>query len=202
MKKQDFLNHLSRELEKTSHKDTEKIIAHYQELFHRGLEQGRTEEEIVASLGTPQAIARYHNAHHMISLAELELSLLNLMHAVKAVLSLSVSNLVLVLGPVLGVVGAMAALFIAGAAVGIMGLLLFTGVLVNLFQPGFFPVPSYFYSDGLTAAATIFMSVGFTALGMLFLIGDYYLWRILYRGTLRYLHFHLRLTRKEETYAQ
>ena len=94
----------------------------------------------------------------------------------------------------------MAALFIAGAAVGIMGLLLFTGVLVNLFQPGFrFQV---IYSDGLTAAATLFMSVGFTALGMLFLIGDYYLWRILYRGTLRYLHFHLRLTRKEETYAQ
>ena len=64
VKKQRFSESPEQELEKTSHKDTEKIIAHYQELFHRGLEQGRTEEEIVASLGTPQAIARYHNAHH------------------------------------------------------------------------------------------------------------------------------------------
>lgn len=202
MNQQEFLNDLHSQLETISHENTESIVAHHQEFFRIGQEQGRTEEEIIASLGTPQTIARYYQAHHMINLAELESSIFNLIHAIKAVLSLGISNLVLVLGPVLGVAGAMAALFTAGAAVSIAGLLLFIGVLVNLLQPGVFQIPALLYSDGLTAAATLCMSVGLTALGMLFLIGDYYLWRILYRGTLRYLHFRLRLTRKEDTYAQ
>jgi uncharacterized membrane protein len=197
-----FLRELRSELEKISHENTESIVAHHQEFFRIGAEQGQSEEEIAASLGSPQAIARYYQAHHMISLAELELSILNLFHAVKAVLSLGISNLVVVLGPVLGVAGAMTALFTAGVAVSLAGLLLFIGVIVNLLQPGFLQIPALFYTDSLTAAATIFMSIGFTALGMLFLIGDYYLWRILYRGTLRHLHFHLRLTRKEDTCAQ
>jgi hypothetical protein len=96
----------------------------------------------------------------------------------------------------------MAALLSAGAAVSLAGLFLFGGVLLNLLEPGIVNIPSAFYSDGLTAAATLCMSVGFIALGLLFLIGDYYLGRILYRGTLRHLHFHLRLPRREDTYAQ
>ncbi len=43
------------------------------------MEQGQTEEEIAANLGSPpQAIAGYYEAHHMIGLAELESSLRNL----------------------------------------------------------------------------------------------------------------------------
>lgn len=202
---QEFLQDLQLELDKISHldqADKTSIITAYQELFRIGLEQGRTEEEIAASLGSPHNIARYHQAHHLITLAELESSLRNLIHAIKAVLKLGISNLVLVLGPVLGVAGAMTALLAAGMAVSCAGLFLFVGVLSNLIQPGLIDIPGVWYSDGFTAAATMSMSVGLTALGLLFLIGDYYLWRILYRGTLRYLHFHLRLNRKEDTYAQ
>lgn len=202
MNQQEFLQALYYELDKISHVDKTSIIAAHQELFRIGLEQGRTEDEIAASLGNPQAVARYYQAHHLISLAELDLSLHNLFHAVTAVLKLGISNLVLVLGPVLGMAGAMAALFTAGAAVCIAGLFLLTGVLANLLQPGAVAIPGVLYTDSITAAATICMSIGFTALGLLFLIGDYYLWRILYRGTLRYLYFHLRLNRKEDTYAQ
>jgi uncharacterized membrane protein len=199
---QDFVNALYLELEKIPHADKEGIIAHYQEIFRIGLEQGQTEEEIAAHLGSPHTIADYYEAHHMIGLAELESSLRNLFLAVKAVLHLGISNLILILGPVLGVFGAMAALLAAGAAVSLAGLFLFGGVLVNLQQPGIIDIPPALYSDGLTAAATLCMSVGFISLGLLFLIGDYYLGRILYRGTLRHLDFHLRLTRKEDTYAQ
>ena len=202
MNQHDFLNALRLELEKVPHVDKEDIIAHHQEYFRIGLEQGQTEEEIAANLGSPQAIAGYYEAHHMIGLAELESSLRNLFYAIKAVLRLGISNLVLILGPVLGVFGAMAALLSAGAAVSLAGLFLFGGVLLNLLEPGIVNIPSAFYSDGLTAAATLCMSVGFIALGLLFLIGDYYLGRILYRGTLRHLHFHLRLPRREDTYAQ
>lgn len=202
MNQQEFLQALQLELDKISHIDKAGILAAHQELFRIGLEQGRTEEEIAASLGSPHAIAHYYQAHHLITLAELESSFYNLIYAVKAVLKLGISNLVLVLGPVLGVAGAMTALLAAGMAVSFAGLFLIIGVLSNLIQPGIINIPEVWYSDGLTAAATISMSVGLTALGLLFLIGDYYLWRILYRGTLRYLHFHLRLKRKEDTYAQ
>lgn len=205
MNQQEFLQALQLELDKISHidkADKGNILKTHQELFRMGLEQGRTEEEIAASLGSPHAIARYYQAHHLITLAELESSFRNLIHAIKAVLKLGFANLVLVLGPVLGVAGAMVALLAAGMAVSFTGLFLMIGVLANLIQPGIIDIPALWYSDGLTAAATISMSVGLAALGLLFLIGDYYLWRILYRGTLRYLHFHLRLNRKEDTYAQ
>ena len=202
MNQQDFLNALYLELDKIPHADKAGIIAHYQKIFRIGLEQGQTEEEIAADLGSPHAIAGYYEAHHMIGLAELESSLRNLFYAIKAVLRLGISNLILILGPVLGVFGAMAALLAAGAAVSLAGLFLFGGVLVNLRQPGIIDIPPALYSDGLTAAATLCMSVGFIALGLLFLIGDYYLGRILYRGTLRHLDFHLRLPRREDTYAQ
>jgi uncharacterized membrane protein len=199
---QDFLNALYLELEKLPYVNKDGLVAHYQNIFRMGLELGQTEEEIAAQLGSPQAIAGYYEAHHMIGLAELESSLRNLFYATKAVLRLGISNLVLILGPVLGVFGAMAALLAAGAAVSLAGIFLFGGVLLNLLQPGIADIPPAFYSDGLTAAATLCMSVGFIALGLLFLIGDYYLGRILYRGTLRHLDFHLRLTRREDTYAQ
>ncbi len=202
MNQQDFFNALQLELEKIPHADKEGIIAYHQEIFRAGLEQGQTEEEIAANLGSPQAIAGYYEAHHLIGLAELESSLGNLFYAIKAVLRLGISNLVLILGPVLGVAGAMIAMLSAGAAVSIAGLLLFSGILLNLLQPGIIDIPTALYSDSLTAAAILCMSVGFIALGLLFLIGDYYLGRILYRGTLRHLHFHLRLPRREDTYAQ
>jgi uncharacterized membrane protein len=78
----DFLNALRLELEKVPHVDKEGIIAHHQEFFRIGLEQGQTEEEIAANLGSPQAIAGYYEAHHMIGLAELESSLRNLFSAI------------------------------------------------------------------------------------------------------------------------
>ncbi|HOQ08535.1 MAG TPA: DUF1700 domain-containing protein [Syntrophomonadaceae bacterium] len=203
MNQQEFLQALELELDKISHLDKSQkveILDAHRELFRLGMEQSRTEEEIAASLGTPQAIARYYQAHQLITLAELEASFLNLFRAIKAVLKLGIANLVLVLGPVLGVAGAMTALLAAGLVVSCSGLFLLIGVIANLIQPGIVHISDLWYSDSLTAAATISMSIGLAALGMLFLIGDYYLWRILYRGTLRYLR--LRLNRKEDTYAQ
>lgn len=202
MNQQDFMENLRYELQRRSHVDQDDILANHLEFFRIGIEEGRTEEEIAASLGSPRSIARYYKAHQMIRLAETESSIHNIIHAVIAFLSLGAFNLVLVLGPFLGIAGAMVSLLTAGAAVSIGGVLLFAGVLLNLIEPGSINIPVALYSDGLTAAASMSMAVGFTALGLLFLIGDYYLGRIFYRGTLRHLNFHLRLPGRRIRNAQ
>lgn len=197
MKRQEFLKSLYQELAPIPDRDRQKIISDYEQHFERGREEGQTEADMAAALESPKSIARFYKADYMLKKAEQESSAHNIMHAVGAMLGLGVFNLILVLGPFLGMTGALTALFVAGAAVSITGVLLFAGVLLSIAEPGSMNLSPALYSDGLTAAATLSMSVGLAASGLLFLIGDYYLGRIFYRGTLRYLNFHLRL-RKEE----
>lgn len=201
MNQQEFIHSLHRELEQLPHNERKEIIADYKQHFLVYLRQGKSEEEIASLLGTPKSIAKLYKAEYRVKQAELESSAHNILHAVGAVLSLGLFNLLMVLGPFLGMVGALMALFCAGAAVSLTGVILFAGSLVSIFIPGAVDLPAALSSNTLTLAATLSMSVGFAAMGLLFIIGDYYLGRIFYRGTLRYLRFHIRLSRKEDPHA-
>mgnify|MGYP000931831918 FL=1 len=58
MKKSEFLERLRREIRNLPYDEVEKTITYYEEIISDRMEDGASEEEAVASLGTPEAIAR------------------------------------------------------------------------------------------------------------------------------------------------
>ncbi|MBC2328770.1 DUF1700 domain-containing protein [Listeria swaminathanii] len=57
MNKQDFLNELNQRLELLDPKERRELLSDYQEHFRNGIEAGKSEEQIVFDLGTPEEIA-------------------------------------------------------------------------------------------------------------------------------------------------
>ncbi|EIA6623237.1 DUF1700 domain-containing protein [Listeria monocytogenes] len=57
MNKQDFLNELNQRLELLDPKERRELLSDYQEHFRNGIEAGKSEEQIVFDLGSPEEIA-------------------------------------------------------------------------------------------------------------------------------------------------
>ncbi|MCD2252654.1 HAAS signaling domain-containing protein [Listeria marthii] len=57
MNKQDFLNELNQRLELLDPKERRELLSDYQEHFRNGIDAGKSEEQIVFDLGTPEEIA-------------------------------------------------------------------------------------------------------------------------------------------------
>ncbi|MBC1422683.1 HAAS signaling domain-containing protein [Listeria seeligeri] len=57
MNKQDFLNELNQRLELLDPRERRELLSDYQEHFRNGLAEGKSEEQIVFDLGTPEEIA-------------------------------------------------------------------------------------------------------------------------------------------------
>ncbi|MFA5421988.1 MAG: DUF1700 domain-containing protein [Bacilli bacterium] len=58
MKKKEFLDNLRREIRNLPYDEVEKTITYYEEIISDRMEDGATEDDAVASLGSPEAIAR------------------------------------------------------------------------------------------------------------------------------------------------
>ena len=89
--------------------------------------EGKTENQIVESLGSPKQLTKELLADYHIEKMEITSSTRNMFRSVWAVIGLGFVNLVIVLGPFLGLIALLAAGWIAGVT-GIMSPLL---VLAN-----------------------------------------------------------------------
>lgn len=67
MKKNEFLDKLRLEIHSLPYDEVEKTIAYYDEMISDRMEDGSSEDEAVASLGTPESIARDLLAHQPFS---------------------------------------------------------------------------------------------------------------------------------------
>jgi len=57
MKKEEFLNELKRELNFLNQEDLDEVIADQEEFIRDAMSSGRSEEEVLSSLGTPKSFA-------------------------------------------------------------------------------------------------------------------------------------------------
>jgi uncharacterized membrane protein len=171
-----------------SYADKKEILSDYEEHFRGGLEDGKTEEEISASLGQPRAIAKSYRADYLVQQAHSDHSAGNILRAILAVMSLSLFNLIVVLGPFMGLVGAFIGLWAAGIATTVAGAAMALAILVQPFLP--------FVVTGLGASARIgvlFLGVGLSSLGLLACIGLCYMTVWFYKGMVKYLQFNLKI---------
>lgn len=190
MTKQEFIDILTRSLGSLPLGDRDEILFDYEEHFRIGLAEGKAEEEIANSLGDPRTIARQFNADYHVKQAEADATVSNTFKAVMATLGLGFFNLIFVLGPFLGLLGALFGLFIAAGAIIISGIALFAATIFGPFIP--IAVDSTFIMMASPAAA-FFVSVGLVSLGLLFMIGNVYLVKYFFIGTVRYLKFNMKI---------
>ncbi|MDW7651893.1 MAG: DUF1700 domain-containing protein [Bacillota bacterium] len=190
MNRQEFIDTLNRLLNQLSAADRDEIIYDYQEHFRIGLEEGKSEEQIAASLGDPKVIAKQFHVDYLVKRAEEDTSVTNTFKAVLATLGLGFFNLVVVLGPFLGLAGAILGLFVASGAIIIAGIAVFGAAIFGPVLPLSFNAG---YAMTFNPAAMLFLSVGLVCLGLLFLIGNVYLAKYFFIGTVQYLKFNMKI---------
>jgi uncharacterized membrane protein len=170
------------------------IISDYTEHFRMGKAEGRSEEELFCSLGSPEDVSREIRAAHLVKKAEDVTSCRNILHAVLATIGLGLFNLVFVLFPFIILVLLLLVVFIVGIAFVVCGPV--AGVFALLQLAG---IPAF--AIWLSPAAGIFFSTGITTLGLLLVIGDYFLARFFYRIGIRYLKWNIGVITGTETLA-
>jgi uncharacterized membrane protein len=160
------------------------IVSDYSEHFRMGLANGRTDEELWRSLGSPDDVAREIKAMHLVKRAENMKSCGNIFHAVIATLGLGLFNLVFVLAPFLLLICMLLVVFIIGVMFAVFGPFAFGYSILQLAG-----LPAF--AIWLDPAAGMFISIGITTTGLLLVIWDYYLARFFYRVGIKYLKWNI-----------
>ena len=186
MNKKEFLGRLSELIKDIPEEEKKDILFDYEEHFRIGLEKGRKEEEIAASLGDPKVIAKQSRASCILKEAEKTTSASNIIRAIFAAVGLGFFNLVIVLGPAIGLIGILVALFASAFAITVSGVAVLFGTLIG-------PVFAWNVYIPFTAVVSIPLGIGLTALGLLSLIGAFYLAKFFYKLSIGYLKMNLQI---------
>ena len=180
MTKEEFLNKLNEALRGLSLNERRDILQDYEEHFVIGLEEGKTEAEIAERLGSPSSIGKELLASYHIDRVEQSVTAGNILRAIWAVIGLGFFNLVIVLGPFIGLVGVICGLWVASLGFTVSPLLVIFDFLVH---PGTFELFS------------LFVSIGLCGLGILLGAGMYFVTKVLNKGFIRYLKFNVSLVK-------
>lgn len=180
MNKEQFLKILSEEIRKLPKEEREDILRDFQEHFQFGMEEGKTEEEIAQSLGSPKQIAKELVASYHVDKVTETTTISNILRATWAVIGLGFFNLTIVLGPFLALVGIVAGGWLTGLSFVISPVF---ALLNAVFDPGTFQIFEFFVSLALC---------GF---GLLLIIGMFYVTKALTKLFIRYLKFNVNLVK-------
>lgn len=180
MNKKQFLNELDSRLQKLPSSEREDILQDFEAHFAFGMEEGKSEEEIAQSLGSPQQIAKELKATYHIGKVEEKASTGNIFRAVFAAISLGFFNFIIVLGPFIGLVAVVIAGWFVGAS------FLFSPILAIL-NPVFVP--------GTFEWFDLFASILLCGLSIFVLLGMYYVTKILTKIFIKYLRWNVDLVK-------
>lgn len=176
MNKEQFLKQLNDGLGKLPEYEREDIIQDFHEHFDIGLNEGKSEQEIISSLGSPQKIAKEMVATYFVDQVETSSSAGNVMRATWAVIGLGFFNLIIVLGPFIGIVAIVLGGWVMSAGFTVAPLLVLLNRLI-------YPSSLHLFD--------LFTSIALCGLGLFIGVGMYYLTRAAISGFNRYLKFNI-----------
>lgn len=180
MNQGQFLSKLKEAIQTLPQAERDDILYDYEEYFSNGLADGKTEEEISASLGSPEQLGKELSAVYYVDAVQDNGTTGNFFRAFWAVISISFFNLLIVAGPLI----ALAALLFSGWVVAVSFSLTLVGVLINtLIYPEIFEPFNLFLSTGLTGA------------GLLIGIGMYAVTGWMKRWFVKYFQFNVRMVK-------
>lgn len=172
-----------------SREDLEDILSDYTEHFSIGRAEGRSEEDLCRSLGSPEDVAREIRATYLVEKAEQARSAENIWHAVLATLGLGLFNLIFVLIPFILLVVLLVIVFVAGLVMLVAGPLL---LLVAVLQLCGVAIAIPWWSSPVPG---IFISIGLVFAGIIVVILAIHLARVFYRLAIRYMKWNIHVIR-------
>jgi len=192
MQKNEYLRKLDLSLSGISESERKDILADYVEHFEMGVLDGRTEEEISESLGDPRSIGKEYTAVSLVKKAENSPSAGGLGRAILATIGLGLFNLIVVLIPFICIITILAVLLVIGFSFCCAGPILTGGAVLEMLG---IVTGILFFS----VHAAIFLGIGLTCLGLLIIIGEFWLARLLYRIGIRYLKWNIAVIHGSES---
>lgn len=184
MSKDQFINELRSNLSGLSEEEIEDILYDYKEHFQIGTSKGKTETEISKKLGDPKNIAKMYKASSKINEAENNPSTKNILKAIFSAMALGLFNFIIVLGPFIAVVAIIAIIYFISIGFVLGGVGTFFGTIVTPFLP-------YKIYLNVNPITSISFGIGLTALGLLLLLLSFYMTKLLYKATVKYLKWNL-----------
>lgn len=189
MNREQFLSQLRRSLGRSAEADKREILADYEEHFKVGVAEGRSEEDIAKALGNPSAIGKAFQIESLADNTRTGWKVADVFRAVFASISLGFFNIIVVLGPFLGLVGVLIGMWagVAGLALGGIGGI--AGAIAG-------PFLQHVLGFGVTVGNVLFLLFAGTAaaaLGVLAAIGMAWVTRQFFVLTARYVTFNARI---------
>ncbi|APB38012.1 MULTISPECIES: HAAS signaling domain-containing protein [Heyndrickxia] len=178
MNKKQFLSKLESSLKNLPANERQDILQDFEEHFAIGLQEGKTEEQMSASLGSPHQIAKDMVAAYHLERVETKATFGNILRAVWATIGLGFFNLVIVLGPFIALAGIIFSGWITG--------------IVFLASPFLFLINILLYPETFTLFY-LFVSIATCGIGFFVVIGMYFATRTLMQGFIRYLRWNVNL---------
>ena len=189
MNRDEFLKALRKELSGIPKEDMGDILYDYEEHFDIGIHKGKTEREIAKELGNPKNIAKSYKVSIKITEAEKNPTATNLFKAILAAMALGFFNLIVVLAPFIVIVALLFSLYAISVGFIIGGIGSFFGTIAAPFLPTKINI-------GMNPLASISFGIGFTALGVLIMLGCFYLTKLLYNGIIKYLKWNIDIIKR------
>ena len=190
MNKKEYIQKLKQYLKNLPEEERKDALYDYEEHFRIGVKKGRKESELSKSLGNPKEIAKQIKADYLLKKAESKKSVKNIIKAVLATVGLGFLNLIFILGPFLGLVGILAALYATSIAIVVAGL---ATLIISIIAP-----LAPYVNLGLSPMGISFLSISAIAFGMLFFTINIQLTRLFYKLTTKYLRFNINIIKSGE----
>jgi uncharacterized membrane protein len=194
MNRERFLSELKRSLGTMPETERRDILSDYEEHFRMGLAEGKSEEQIAASLGNPRIIGKSFAIDSLLEEPKEGggVTAASVLRAVFASISLTFFNVIVVLGPFLALVGVMIGLWATAVSLPLSGIAIVLAPVAALVVPNFFSLAS------MSPVFLVFAGIGTAALGVLAVIGMWKLSRLFVLMIAEYVKFNLRIvTRKK-----
>jgi uncharacterized membrane protein len=187
MKKEEFLSELRRALGGMREEEKKDIAADYEEHFRMGAASGKSEEEIARSLGNPRVLGKSYSIDAMLEEGKVERNASTVLRAVFAFLTLGFLNIVVMLGPFIAAVAVIVSFWASALAMAVSGIVTVIAAIVG-------PVlPSLVWFGGLSIPFVLFAGIGVAALGLLWLIGMWFLTRWFIFAVGKYVQFNAKI---------
>ncbi len=188
--KKEFINVLRKGLSGLDKNERKDILLDYEIHFAEGIKQGKSEELICDDLGSPKEIGKLYKANIFIDEAGKNVSPNNIIKAIMASIGLGIANLVLVLGPFLGLLGVVIAILATSIAMVTSGVVIFVDVFIMPIDFIDLYVPWYLLYN---PTISIFLAISLVMLGVSIFVLGILLCRVIYSLTVRYLEFNLKM---------
>jgi uncharacterized membrane protein len=196
LNKESFLCKLEGLLQNFSQEERKDILYDYEEHFRIGIEEGKTEEAIAKHLGEPSDIVKQYikiegnrtNLYETSSIFDSNVyrksSVLRLVMVATGLLFLNI----ILLGPYIGIASVVFSFFIVSFALFLSSIAFLLAPIV----PQLVSIPI-----NMPYLSMIFFAICLAALGALVFIGSYYAGKYVYKVTINYCKFNIRIIKEK-----